>query len=1039
MNSTTSLHRGKGRRLAITAALTALTFSAVDVATSDAASTPAVAASRTAIHVAAARTVVAPVATPVRPAAAPLAMVDPLSIDVCATTGTATLHDALGVAQSVPVWSYLLGDCSTGAVDSFGAAPVLQVSAGQLVHLTLHNHLPVATSLSITGQQMPTDMVGVAPGQSKVYDFTTTTDGTFSYHPGAVGQYEVQTAMGLYGVLRVGAADPVNVDQTVVISEVDPALNNLADPTTFDMRHFAAQWTLFNGADTPQALTAVPVPQGTAVHVRYLNAGINYHSMSVLGANQQIVAEDGHTLAQPYTVVAQTVGPGMTTDALIDTNGAAPGSTLTVFDGTSMVRNPGRKPGMAPAQPVSANYGGGVGFIEIAGSLAPGLPVVTGLTVDAVTGAVTATAGGAPDVLEAEAYVGNVGTTPVALTGLFPAASLQVTGTVTLPSGPTDHTATVYVRARNATDWGPVSSVTVLLDNEGPATTLLKVAPSPTNRSTTVAFTATGSDAGRGDSFVTGAEYFVGAVGIDGSGTALDLMSSAITSSLSGAIDVSGMPNDGPVTVSAHSMDAAGNWGPMATTTLVIDRHGPAVSNIVVPGSINASTASLKVTARISDVATQGSNVVRGEGFITPATALTVPAAQFGKGIIMTATDNAFDEPTEDVFLDIPASTLSVVKSGAFKLWIVGKDAAGNWGAPSPMTITADRDRPTVSFINGSTTSLNRIARRVNALDASSKIGAVEYFLDGTDPGLGMGKAATLTGGTNASGQTSIWTVTVDTRLLAPGSHSISVRARDAFGNWSVKVNSTINVAQPALFFSTSSNNNPPGVNGTGDAADLYLRNGNSTARRVDMSDAAYLNLTSSGSRGNVDGLAVLARDSNNVPTSFLVSFRYATNVPGVGVVQPADIVRYSGTWSMYFNGSDHALANARNIDAFDVIGTTLYFSLADSNAVSGVAGGGDDADIYSFTPATSKFARFWDATANGVPANGNLDGVSMLNKGQFFVSFTNNNLNVSPDIDPLVRNDVALFDNGAWSLYFDAAANNFDGNNLNVDAIDVP
>ena len=324
----------------------------------------------------------------------------------------------------------------------------------------------------------------------------------------------------------------------------------------------------------------------------------------------------------------------------------------------------------------------------------------------------------------------------------------------------------------------------------------------------------------------------------------------------------------------------------------------------------------------------------------------------------------------------------------------------------------------------------------------------MEYFLDGTDPGLGMGKAATLTSGTNAPGSTTTWTATVDTRLLAPGSHSISVRARDAFGNWSTKVNSTITVAQPALFFSTSGNGNPPGIGGFGggDAADLYLRNGNSTSRPVDMSVSPYsiLNSVTGGSpgsrRGDVDGVAVLTRNSSDVPTSFLVSFRYPTSVPGVGTVQPADIVRFaSGTWSMYFNGSDHALANTRNIDAFDVIGSTLYFSLGDSGAITGVAGGGDDADVYSFVPATNKFARFWDATANGVPANGNLDGLSMINKGQFFVSFTNNNLNVSTDIDPLLRNDVALFDNGAWSLYFDATANNFDGNNLNVDAIDVP
>ena len=46
--------------------------------------------------------------------------------------------------------------------------------------------------------------------------------------------------------------------------------------------------------------------------LRYVNAGMTYHSMSLLGGSQNIVAYDGIALKYPHKAVAETFGPGQT-------------------------------------------------------------------------------------------------------------------------------------------------------------------------------------------------------------------------------------------------------------------------------------------------------------------------------------------------------------------------------------------------------------------------------------------------------------------------------------------------------------------------------------------------------------------------------------------------------------------------------------------------------------------------------------------------------------------------------------------------------
>src|SRR5262249_39101555 len=76
----------------------------------------------------------------------------------------------------------------------------------------------------------------------------------------------------------------------------------------------------------------------------------------------------------------------------------------------------------------------------------------------------------------------------------------------------------------------------------------------------------------------------------------------------------------------------------------------------------------------------------------------------------------------------------------------------------------------------------------------------------------------------------------------------------------------------------------------------------------------------------------------------YYLSFDGNVTVPGVGAVADEDIVRYdssTGTWSMYFDGSDVGLAGT-DVDAFHVRANGSILMSFDSNtfSVPGLTGG---------------------------------------------------------------------------------------------------
>jgi hypothetical protein len=231
-----------------------------------------------------------------------------------------------------------------------------------------------------------------------------------------------------------------------------------------------------------------------------------------------------------------------------------------------------------------------------------------------------------------------------------------------------------------------------------------------------------------------------------------------------------------------------------------------------------------------------------------------------------------------------------------------------------------------------------------------------------------------------------------------------------------------------SLYLSTFGNSNPPGVAGTADDADVYGWDGSSYVRSVDLSAAPY-NVPLAA---NVDGL------SRVDATHFYLSFSNDTTLPVVGAVQDEDVVFWNaGTWSLYFDGTTHGLNQVgQDVDAVTVNGGVLYFSTGLSTNPTGVAGTGDDADVYSWNGTV--LARVWDASANGVPATANVDGYDRVDATHFYLSFSATTTTV-PQIGTVQDEDVVFVNAGTWSVYFDGTGHGLTTDNLDVDAFDVP
>jgi len=741
-----------------------------------------------------------------------------LTCDLWVKAGTVTVP---GSAAAIPVWGY--SDTETGPAQLPG--PTIVATAGDTLMVNLHNTLGEVTSLLFAGQDQAAGgpeappLAGTTPGAAS-YTLPGLRPGTFLYQaaplvhdpvaPALVRSAQHQAAMGLFGALVVRPAavvtppagqayeDPATAfadEALVVLSELDPIF--AANPAAFDLRNHSPRYRLINGKAFP-ATDPIPATAGATTLLRYLNAGLQHHSMALLGLDQAIIAQDGSPLSIPRRAVAETIAPGQTLDALATVPAAAAaGSQYPLYDGSLLLVN-------SSGLGASAGFGGMLTFLTVGtGTPPPTGPAVTNVALapnpssGAAAVALSATVGAGATA--AEYYLDSLASAPSPMVVLGPSATATIDALVVAALASGSHN--VYVRAADGTTWGSANFAVLVIDRTGPSTTGLALSPSVTAGAADVAVTATADDRPSGGAAIAAAE-----LSIDGGAasplTATPALSGPLAS-LTGTIPAATLAllPSGPHAVSVRSQDALGNWGAAAGATLLLDRTGPTASLVSLAPNpsngrvgVNSSTAAVRVTATLAD--TQ-STVAGGEAFID-----TVGVN--GTGFGMVPGDGAFDGPSEAAFGDIPLSTVVQLTEGNHTVSVRGRDAAGNWGAIAAANLLVDKTAPTIAGLTAAPnptnttvapfTSNTSFTLTATGSDTATGIAGGEWF-EGADPGPGNGRPMTGAGPVTATVSFAAWTA---------GSHTLTARLRDGAGNWSATLNTNVDVVLPDALFASS-------------------------------------------------------------------------------------------------------------------------------------------------------------------------------------------------------------------------------------------
>jgi FtsP/CotA-like multicopper oxidase with cupredoxin domain len=211
------------------------------------------------------------------------------------------------------MWSPLKGvRVLAWTLDGTVPGPMIRVTAGNHVRITIVNHFPEATAIHWHGLEVPMDADGVPtlgmkaiqPNTKYTYDFVVQDQdaGTHWYH----SHYDDMTQVGggLYGAFIV--------DPRPGSPEAQKAIHADVEYTAF-VSHLGAYWTI-NGKSFPDTEPWL-VKHGQTVRIRLIGADPSMmHPMHLHGHTFTIVAEDGHLLAPPIQKDTVQLGPGETYD-----------------------------------------------------------------------------------------------------------------------------------------------------------------------------------------------------------------------------------------------------------------------------------------------------------------------------------------------------------------------------------------------------------------------------------------------------------------------------------------------------------------------------------------------------------------------------------------------------------------------------------------------------------------------------------------------------------------------------------------------------
>ena len=221
--------------------------------------------------------------------------------------------------------------------------PLLEVNAGDQVHLRLRNELQQPTNLHFHGLHIPPTgsadnvFLSVPPGESTAYAFTISPDhpaGLFYLHPHHHGHTADQVFGGLSAALVV-RGDLDRIPEVAAASETVLVLKDFAsgaDPGADGMGHGGMEMGRMLGREGPlltvngELNPSLTIPSGGLLRLRLLNASnARIYRLALEGHRLVLIGTDGGGLANPEPLDDLLLAPGERADVLVQGN-QPPGS-----------------------------------------------------------------------------------------------------------------------------------------------------------------------------------------------------------------------------------------------------------------------------------------------------------------------------------------------------------------------------------------------------------------------------------------------------------------------------------------------------------------------------------------------------------------------------------------------------------------------------------------------------------------------------------------------------------------------------------------
>jgi FtsP/CotA-like multicopper oxidase with cupredoxin domain len=206
--------------------------------------------------------------------------------------------------------------------------PVLRMTRGEALSVTLKNALAEHTSIHWHGVRGPNAMDGVPyltqlpvqPGENFAYRFTPPDAGTFFFHPHC--NTATQMGRGLVGALIVDAPGEHWNDDAVLMLK-DWRLDDSGKFLPFFTESGASRNGTFGTLRTVNGVAqpAIDLRAKSGVRARLINADPSrIAEIGIEGARAQVIAIDGNPVA-PFVLETWRLGPGMRLDLALDMTG----------------------------------------------------------------------------------------------------------------------------------------------------------------------------------------------------------------------------------------------------------------------------------------------------------------------------------------------------------------------------------------------------------------------------------------------------------------------------------------------------------------------------------------------------------------------------------------------------------------------------------------------------------------------------------------------------------------------------------------------